>query len=100
MDKESQCLTPLWTSLPVASKACGELISCGCKAAVGCEGRCACNALETDIIVLYCIVLYVALVTHPYIVVKENESGVRRKCHCYIQYAALNKCVLGLDLNA
>lgn len=43
MDSDSQCWTPLWTLLPVASNACGELVKCGCKTAAGCRGKCACK---------------------------------------------------------
>ncbi len=32
--------TPLWTTLPEASKSCSELIHCGCKKA--CRGQCKC----------------------------------------------------------
>lgn len=33
--------TPLWTTLPEASKTCYELVSCGCKK--GCRNRCKCK---------------------------------------------------------
>ena len=33
--------TPLWTTLPEASKTCYELVSCGCKK--GCRKRCKCK---------------------------------------------------------
>lgn len=33
---------PLWRTLPVASKACKELVKCNCKSANGCTGRCSC----------------------------------------------------------
>ena len=33
---------PLWTTLPSASKACRELIKCGCNLEIGCETRCKC----------------------------------------------------------
>ena len=33
--------TPLWTTLPEASKTCYELVSCGCKK--GCRNRCKCR---------------------------------------------------------
>ena len=41
MDERSQSLVPVWTTLPVASKACSELVKCGCKKQ--CGGRCACR---------------------------------------------------------
>ena len=33
--------TPLWTTLPEASKTCYELVPCGCKK--GCGNRCKCK---------------------------------------------------------
>ena len=35
--------TPLWTTLPEASKTCYELVSCGCKK--GCRNRCKCKSV-------------------------------------------------------
>ena len=35
--------TPVWTTLPIASKACAELIKCGCKSKNGCGARCGCK---------------------------------------------------------
>ena len=39
--------TPLWTTLPEASKTCYELVSCGCKkgknASLQCTGLCFCE---------------------------------------------------------
>lgn len=43
MDIDSQYSTPFWTTLPTASKTCGELVKCGCKAVVGCKDKCACK---------------------------------------------------------
>lgn len=34
--------TPLWTTIPEASKVCQELLRCGCKSKNGCTGRCKC----------------------------------------------------------
>lgn len=34
---------PLWNILPIASKACTELVKCNCKSQRGCTGRCACK---------------------------------------------------------
>ena len=31
-----------WTTLPGALKGCQELVKCGCKAEIGCKGRCKC----------------------------------------------------------
>lgn len=39
---ESDAWTPRWTTLPEASKVCPELVKCGCKAEIGCKGRCKC----------------------------------------------------------
>ena len=33
--------SPVWTSLPDASKICSELVKCSCKK--GCRGRCSCT---------------------------------------------------------
>lgn len=43
MDRDSRSWIPLWTTQPVASKACGELVKCGCKAVSGCTNKCACK---------------------------------------------------------
>ena len=37
---------PVWITLPVASKACTELVKCGCKSSRGCGGRCACKKAQ------------------------------------------------------
>ena len=38
--------SPVWMTLPVASKACTELVRCGCKSSRGCGGRCACKRAQ------------------------------------------------------
>lgn len=35
---------PHWTTLPSASKACRELIKCGCNPEIGCKNRCKCRS--------------------------------------------------------
>ena len=39
---ESDAWRPRWTTLPEALKVCQELVKCGCKAEIGCKGRCKC----------------------------------------------------------
>lgn len=34
---------PAWNTLPIASKACTELVKCNCKSQRGCTGKCACK---------------------------------------------------------
>ena len=34
---------PVWTTLPIASKACMELIKYGCKSNGSCSARCGCK---------------------------------------------------------
>lgn len=41
-DDDIKSWTPIWTTLPVASNACAELIKCGCKSKNGCGARCGC----------------------------------------------------------
>lgn len=41
--KDSQSWTPVWITRPVASKACSELVKCGCKSKSGCSTRCVCK---------------------------------------------------------
>ena len=41
LGEESQSWEPVWTTLPVASKACSELVKCGCKSQ--CGTRCGCR---------------------------------------------------------
>jgi len=43
LNKDSQCWVPVWNTLPIASKACSELVKCNCKSQSGCGGRCACR---------------------------------------------------------
>ncbi|KAL9978412.1 hypothetical protein ACROYT_G015925 [Oculina patagonica] len=45
---ESQLWEPLWTTLPEASKACQELLKCGCNPEKGCRGHCKCVKAELD----------------------------------------------------
>ena len=42
-DNEILSWTPVWTTLPIASKACTELIKCGRKSKNGCGARCGCK---------------------------------------------------------
>ncbi len=37
---------PLWTVLPEASKACCQLVKCGCNVELGCHGNCKCHGLD------------------------------------------------------
>jgi len=43
LDKESQSWIPVWNTLPLASKACSELVKCNCKSERGCGARCGCK---------------------------------------------------------
>lgn len=43
MKTESQSWNPVWTTMPMASKACSELLKCRCQREKGCSGRCACK---------------------------------------------------------
>jgi len=43
LDKGSESWVPVWNTIPVASKACGELVTCGCKSLKGCGTGCACK---------------------------------------------------------
>ena len=43
LDEAANTWSPLWTTLPVASKACLELIKCSCKSSKGCGVRCGCK---------------------------------------------------------
>ena len=43
-DDKIRSWTPVWTTLPIASKACAELIKCGCKSKNVCGARCGCKA--------------------------------------------------------
>lgn len=47
LDKESRSWTPVWTTLPVASKACRELVKCSCKTDSGCS-RCSCGKVGLE----------------------------------------------------
>ena len=58
-NRESQAWTPNWITRPIASKACSELIKCGCKSKSGCGTRCACKKAKwkcTDLCSCNCIV--------------------------------------------
>ena len=43
--EENDLLTPHWTTLPEASKACKELVKCSCK--TKCGSRCQCKKIRT-----------------------------------------------------
>jgi hypothetical protein len=43
LDEDSQSWVPVWSTIPVASKACSELVKCGCTSLNGCGARCACK---------------------------------------------------------
>ena len=42
----TQAWEPLWSTIPVASQSCQELLKCGCKSEKGCTGRCKCVRAE------------------------------------------------------
>ena len=42
-DREHQSWVPVWSTLPVSSIACSELVKCGCKNDKGCGARCSCR---------------------------------------------------------
>ena len=42
-EKNNNVWKPTWTTLPIMSKACQELIKCGCNPLIGCRGRCKCS---------------------------------------------------------
>lgn len=42
LDTETKSWRPVWSSLPMASKACSELVKCGCKSE-SCGARCSCK---------------------------------------------------------
>ena len=46
LDRESNSWVPVWTTLPLASKACSELVKCGCKSVKGCGARCSCKKAQ------------------------------------------------------
>ena len=43
LDKENQLWIPVWNTLPLASKACSELVKRNCKSERGCDARCGCK---------------------------------------------------------
>ena len=43
LDEDTKSWRPVWTTLPVASKACTELVKCSCRSVKGCGARCSCN---------------------------------------------------------
>ena len=45
-DNEVLSWTPVWTTLPLASKACTELIKCGYKSKNDCGARCGCKKVN------------------------------------------------------
>ena len=45
-EMENQSWFPVWTTLPISSKACNELVKCGCKSKNGCSTRCACKKVQ------------------------------------------------------
>ena len=42
-DDKIRSWTPVWTTIPIARKACAELIKYGCKSKNGCGARCGCR---------------------------------------------------------
>ena len=52
LDEAANTWSPLWTTLPVASKACLELIKCSCKSSKGCGVRCGCKKANWNCIEL------------------------------------------------
>ncbi len=40
---DSQSWCPIWSTLPLSSKACSELVKCSCKNVKGCGARCSCK---------------------------------------------------------
>ena len=42
-DECSRKWVPVWTTQPIASKACQELVKCSCKSNKGCGARCSCK---------------------------------------------------------
>ena len=43
LNEENQSWVPVWNTLPLASKACSELVKCSCKSQRGCGARCGCK---------------------------------------------------------
>jgi len=41
-DEHGKEWTPVWTTLPMASSVCMELVRCSCKSEKGCGIRCSC----------------------------------------------------------
>jgi len=46
LDRDSQIWLPVWSLLPMASKACSELVKCGCKSTSGCGTKCSCKKAQ------------------------------------------------------
>ena len=49
---------PVWSMLPIASKACSELVKCNCKSQIGCVGRRACRKAGcscTELCTFHCL---------------------------------------------
>ncbi len=42
-NEETKSWVPVWNDLPIAAKACSELVKCGCKSTNGCGSRCSCK---------------------------------------------------------
>ena len=42
LDEEKNWI-PVWNTLPIAAKACSELVKCSCRSQNGCGSRCACK---------------------------------------------------------
>ena len=45
-DRESQSWLPVWSTPPLSSIACSELVKCGCKSDKGCCARCLCRKVQ------------------------------------------------------
>ena len=41
--KDSKTWFPFWTTLPMASEVCSELVKCACKSVKGCGNNCSCK---------------------------------------------------------
>jgi len=57
-DEHSKEWTPVWTTLPMASSACMDLVKCSCKSEKGCGTRCGCrkaNLSCTDLCKCNCL---------------------------------------------
>ena len=43
LDLETRSWRPVWSNLPMAAKACNELVKCGCQSTRGCGSSCSCK---------------------------------------------------------